>query len=272
MEILTLHGVVNMYDPTKQVCRSYVPEKALRAFLQTRQNKFGIWKGEETQDDILTIDDATMAGARACEMAREEGHEVYFFVNPYQFINKCHYWFSVFNHVLDSRRKETVVYEDVSFALTNKHEVTVFRKKVKDKIKTLPPDQAMTIVKELAAALGTDMTDMPEHLSTITIEALKQLQSCGVHIVSHGWDHREISALSVPEISEDILATSKWIQDVTGTVSKLYAIPFGETEVPKEIQGSIDGDYFLSTYEHPPGHVSGKCWNRIDITNELQKK
>src|SRR4051794_11118511 len=79
-----LHGIVDRYVHGAHAYRSYVPREAFAHYLQSRRGPFRAWDGSPGGDDVLTVDDATRAGANACTLARRLGHEVIFFVNPYQ--------------------------------------------------------------------------------------------------------------------------------------------------------------------------------------------
>ena len=71
---------------------------------------FAGWSADGTGGDVLTVDDATCAGADACLTARRLGHEVMFFVNPFQIASGQPYFFSLLDAIIDARTAASVTY------------------------------------------------------------------------------------------------------------------------------------------------------------------
>lgn len=266
--IYTIHGIVENYQPEKHIYRSYVPKTTFEDFLNTQSKSFGKWEEGRTTSDILTIDDSTQGGAEACIMARNLGHEVILFVNPHQIINQEPYWFSLFNCLLDYRSVDIINYKGQSFDLSVYAQSCSFRQIVKREHMCLPVNESMGMISHFKELLGVGEFEMPHHLKILKKKDLLDLIHLGVQIESHGWSHIEISGLQPAQFLEDFSAARQWLAEEMACVSKLYAVPFGSSN-PEKLFGDY-GSVFLADFMTKPGKLTDNCWNRIDVTKQLQ--
>jgi Polysaccharide deacetylase len=272
MKIITMHGIASHHEGNKQIYRSYAPAPAFKKYLAERSRPFQMWEDNGANTAVLTVDDATRAGEAACLMARAAGHEVYLFINPYQVMYQQPYWFSMFNIVLDKRTVEKVILYGKPYQLTTFNDVNAFRKVVKKTICLQSPAEAMAMVKEMAQLLkagAINDADLPAHARTLTIKQLRALRQAGVHIESHGWDHTDINAFSAEQLLRDIEDSAAWIRTELGVSPSLYAIPFGDTDLPPSVKDKIGIHYFLANPDLAQGRLHDNAWNRIDITRQL---
>ena len=117
MTIFLLHGIVDDYVQGASAYRNYLPRDAFETHLRGRRAPFAGWSADGAAGDVLTIDDATRAGADACLAARRLGHEVTFFVNLYQIASGEPYFFSLLDAIVDARTAASVVYQGVTYDL-----------------------------------------------------------------------------------------------------------------------------------------------------------
>lgn len=270
MRIYTIHGIVDDYTLQKQIYRSYVSKASFETFLNSQIKPLGKWRGHDTTTAILTVDDSTLAGAHACISARKLGHEVIFFINPHQIITGNIYWFSLLNCLIDYRTVDAVVYNNQRFVLKEYTSICAFRKAVKKDIMAKGPDQAFTYLNTLKDLLHPRPFSIPEHLQTINIEDLKLLIQEGVQIESHGWSHIDIAGMNCDHFMSDLNKTSQWLNDTLNITTSLYAVPFGESDPALLFPHIETTNYFLADNNRAQGQLSEKCWNRIDITKQLQ--
>src|SRR5438045_1839574 len=102
MAIYTMHGVVRDLCVNCFVHRNMLDELQFVDYLNRRRSAFvGVEDALRGVGDALTIDDSTEAAARAAYLAREYGHQVTLFINPYNVENCSPYFFSVLNVALD---------------------------------------------------------------------------------------------------------------------------------------------------------------------------
>jgi hypothetical protein len=79
----------------------------------------------------------------------------------------------------------------------------------------------------------------------------------------------EISSLDRSSLEEHVASGRAWIQDRLGWDSRLYAVPFGVSDVPHDSDLSIDA-HFLARADLPPTQLTERCWNRHDLTPKFQ--
>jgi hypothetical protein len=267
--VFTIHGIVKDYYPEKQIYRSYVSEQSFRKFLSAGFT-FTKFQSNNNRNNVLTIDDSTYAAADACILARNLGHEVILFINPSQIIKGELYWFSILNSLLDARSINSICYNNEKYNLENFIQVNIFRKEIKKIIISKSDNEIKEIIKNLKKILQITHVKVPRHSQTLNIEDLKQLKKIGVQIESHGWSHEEISRFNVSEFKTDLLRTNEWLEKELGQKATLYAVPFGETDPELIFESCKTDNYFLANMNQPLGQISERCWNRWDITKELQ--
>jgi polysaccharide deacetylase len=267
MALFFLHGIVDDWSPSC-VNRNYVSRAAFETHLRSREKQYGAW--ERVADvDHLSVDDSTRAGADACLLARGLGHEVVFFVNPLPVETGEPYFFTLLDTFLDARTVSLIEFNDVTYDLEPDHERRRFRRAVKVATMGLPSGEACAAVREIGQRLGAAGTPPPPHTLPVTIHDLVQLQTAGVRIENHGWSHVEISALDHAAFLEHVSSGRLWIQNRLDWDSRLYAVPFGVSDVPHDRELDIDA-HFLARADLPPGQLAEHCWNRHDLTPRLQ--
>jgi hypothetical protein len=179
MAVFLLHGIVDEYVRGASAYRNYVPRDAFEDYLRSRRVPFAAWSADGAAGDVLTVDDATRAGAHACLCARRMGHEVMFLVNPYQIATGQPYSLSVLDAVIDARSVPSVVYRGVAYDLTNVAGVLGFRFAVMRLLTVKPAPDAYAEVMELAPLLGADRVQIGEPHRPISLAELIALRDAG---------------------------------------------------------------------------------------------
>ena len=270
MPLLFLHGVVDEWSPA-YVHRNYGSRAAFEAHLRARGTPYGRWE-DAAHADQLSVDDSTRAGAEACLLARELGHEIAFFINPLQIERGDPYFFSYLDASIDACTVSSIEYGGSTFDLESPVERRQFRRAVKAAVMGLASDDATAAVQELATRLGAEDVQPASHALPITLDDLRQLAAAGVRIENHGWSHVDIAALSRSGFADHVAQGRAWIRERLRWDSRLYAVPFGISDVPEE-WGELAGDaYFLAREDLPPERLTERCWNRHDLTPHLQRR
>ena len=200
MAVFLLHGIVEQYVHGVSAYRNFVPREAFEAYLRSRRVPFAGWSADGADGDVLTVDDATRAGADACMSARRLGHEVMFFVNPYQIATGQPYCFSLLDAIIDARSAASVAYRGEVYDLTGAAGVRQFRLAARTALIVKPAPQAYADALELSALLGATGAQVGEHQRPISLAELIALKDAGVRIENHGWSHVEISSLARPGV------------------------------------------------------------------------
>ncbi len=268
MNIYNLHGIITDFSNDLMTHYHYLSKDKFVDFLNMFPAKFADWQGEYTNNNVLTVDDSTNAGAQACLLARALGHHVIFFVNPHQIINQTTYNFSRLNSIIDLRTTDSVTLNQSTFDLIDFNQLIAFRRVLKKLMFQLAPSSIDSFLEEIANKLSSISDTIPEHLKIIDVSQLHLLKVCGVRIESHGWSHDNIANFSDQEVINDLSQTKLWLWKELGVRSTLYAVPFGRHKVPTSANSCFD-DCFLSDFSLPPGRVSGKTWNRINVNDFL---
>jgi hypothetical protein len=270
MKVYLLHGTVDEWTPGRMALRNYVPREAFEAYLRQRHTAFVAWCGDRTSGDVLTVDDATRAGADACLMARQLGHEVVFFVNPFQIAFGQPYFFSVLDRAIDARTVDRVSYAGRTFTLATAGELHRLRGVVKMALATMAPADALAAAIELAGLLGVAEVHLQDHQQPVSLDDLRQLRMAGVAIENHGWSHVEIAGLDDSGFVQHVVDGREWLRRSLSVEANLYAVPFGTTDVPVHLQPYVGAAYFLCDDRLPPRRLTGQGWNRRDLTPKLQ--
>jgi len=270
MAVYLLHGVVDDWTAWKQAHFNYAPADRFLAHLDERLTPYAAWAPNEPDADVLTIDDATQGGAEACMLARARGHHVIFFVNPFQVATSRPYAISMLDALIDARTVSSVAYAGETFPLTDTRGVRQFRKRVKQQLMVEDYEQSLSTIGHVGGLLAALDLDVPSHARPLSLRDLQRLREAGVQIENHGWSHLDIRTMSHALFTRDLLRARDWLRDELAIDSRLYAVPFGLTEVPAPCSAEID-EYFLVDASRPLGRLDLKCWNRADLTNELQR-
>lgn len=263
--IYLLHGSAPDWRSDRFTCRNVVPTSALERFLTSRPAPFVDLEQALLGGDALTVDDATRGGAAVCRLARRLGHEVTFFVNPFNVAASRPYFFAPLNAALDLTTRTSVEFDGRSFPLTDWDSKRVFRTTVKKSLLRTGDDEAMhRHVAAICSLLGVPEPAIPDHLQSLSLDELLALRDLGVRIESHGWTHIDVAHASEAAISEHLQRARSWLRDECGVDSQLYAMPFGESDLPPSHAAAVR-HRFLAASALPQGEVRERCWNRIDL-------
>ncbi|MDX2170097.1 MAG: polysaccharide deacetylase family protein [Deltaproteobacteria bacterium] len=272
MAIFLLHGIVDEYVPGASAYRNYVPRAMFERYLRERAAPFADWRGDGSTGDLLTVDDATRAGADACLAARRLGHPVLFFVNPYQVVSGEPYFFSLLAALLDARRVTSAEYGGTRYDLADPAAVQALRRAVRAAVMRLPAAESHAAVARLASMLGADGVTVAAHEQPLRRADLIALRDAGVRIENHGWSHVEIDAIDDDAFARHVREGRDWLQRELGVDASLYAVPFGATDVAPPRQRWVDGGYFLASDRFPRGRVGAHGWNRRDLLIEMRAR
>jgi hypothetical protein len=269
MTVFVLHGIVDDYAAGAAVHRNYVPRDAFEAYLRSRPTPFAAWDGGGTGGDVLTVDDATRAGADACLTARRLGHEVMFFVNPFQIVSGQPYFFSLLDATIDARTATAAAYGGETYDL-GPAGIRRFRVAVRDALMARRAEESYAAASQLSALLGAGRVEIAAHDRPISRAALVALRDAGVRIENHGWSHVAIDSLTDAEFAEHVTAGREWLRRELSVDAALYAVPFGVDDVPAHRRRWVGDAYFLASRRFPPGRLGPRCWNRKDLVIEMR--
>lgn len=263
-----MHGVVEQRDSSLFSHRNYISEGAFAAFLDRQLSALGPWN-REAQHDVLTVDDGTVAGKRACEIAAKRGHHVILFMNPHQTIMGELYFFSIMEAALDQRTVARVVFDGQPFDLSKPAGVRAARVHIRTRLMKAPAPEALEGAYRYADQLGVRRVAVPQHATVLSMNDLRELVRLGVQIENHGWDHQDIGSLNAIELERDITKAGSWLRSELGVEARLYAVPYGISPLPPSVANDVAPEYFLANDDLPQGEVGANCWNRRDLVWEL---
>jgi hypothetical protein len=265
-----LHGSLGDWDASRQAARFYVPEQSLRRYLAERSERF-VDPDEGIEGDILTVDDSTRGGSRTCLIARELGHAVTLFLNPSQIISGRDYWFSRFDALVDARQVTTAVFEGVTYDLQSKPELRAFRFAARAHLVVSHEDEAHRLLDDIQELLKAEGAVVPDHAKSIRREDVVELQSAGVRIGSHGWDHQCISSLSPEQQLAQLIDTSSWLHEMTGREPSDYAVPFGLQRLDPKARAAVPGIVYLVDPKLPADAAGEGYRFRRNLTPLIQE-
>jgi len=261
-----MHGVVEAREGRKFVHRNYLDRRQFELFV-ARRPRFGRWE-RGTVADVLTVDDATRAGADACRIAREYGHEVTFFINPGLIETRERYFFALLDPLLDASVSCTIDFEGTTYRLADWTSARAFRRAVKRRI-VFERDAAVVydFIAELSRLLKTDAPEPPPHLETIGHSDVEELAAFGVRVASHGWTHVDPARMTSAQLTEHLERSRLWLRTRLAEDSHWYAVPFGESS-PPSAGVSLPEVWFLADSGRAPGECGGNVWNRATLVLE----
>lgn len=264
MAIHLLHGCTSEWHPNRQIYHNFAPERALRSYLKSASKYQASVSSPKSH--ILTIDDSTKGAGRAAAIAREYGHEVRLFINPYQIESGEPYFFSLLNACIDNRRVSSIHYRGNEYDLTQG--VLEFRAAAKTILWMLDPEAALKEAAEIGQLLNCGVCEIHEHAQTLSLNELFALKDMGVMIENHGWGHCHIDALSDTQLQKDVARSKAWLFETLGISSKEYAVPFGRTRrQAAEIESLADAIFLVG---NTSDQIAQDIWTRVEITRELQ--
>ena len=263
--IYLVHGIASDWQPHAFAYRNVIPTDAFERFLTSHGTPFVDVERAIGSGDALTVDDATRGGAAVCRMARRLEHEVTFFVNPFNVADSRPYFFAPLNVALDLTTRTAVSFEGRMFPLNNWRSKRAFRTTVKRwLLRTGDEDAMQRGVAAVCALLGVPDPPIPDHLRSLSLAELLELRDLGVRIESHGWTHIDVAHASSSAIVEHLERAHSWLRDACGVDSQLYAMPFGDSDLPPPHAASVR-HRFLAAADRPEGAVRDRCWNRLDL-------
>ncbi|MBK8086429.1 MAG: polysaccharide deacetylase family protein [Devosia sp.] len=215
----------------------------------------------------LTVDDSTMAAAAACLLARERGHEVTLYLNPYQIVARTPYFFTILNLAIDrlvERARQTE-----PGARWRAPRFMQLRQEVRARLAPLQGQALDAAVLAFLDEWQLDMPEVPPEAGPIDMQALSGLVAAGVQIGNHGWSHADIAAMSAEALWDDISRAQRWLMDATGQRIDTFAVPFGIAIPPPEVLGRLPGICMLVDGARPIGELAPGLVNRLDITDRI---
>ncbi len=260
-----IHGCVAQWRSDAQAHRNYVGEADFVAFLRRQPRRY------DHRTAALTIDDSTAGGARACLIAREEGHEVALFLNPAQIERRRTYWFSTLDAMLDATRVRRLSFDGQEHELDSRQGIRALRLAFKARLMAMAEADTDGLLGEMARRLGVAGVEVPAHGRTIERSEVRQLDAAGVRIGNHGWDHRDVAAMPAAEVREDLRAAAKWFEQAIGARPADYAVPYGLARLPDEAAAEVSGVIFLADPGIPGGEAGTRHWNRRDVTGDIRQ-
>jgi hypothetical protein len=270
MPVHLLHGCVRDWNSVDQSCRNFVSEAQLSRYLEQLPRKYERWRDDQVDPYVLSVDDSTKGGARACELARACGHEVVFFVNPYQIASGDPYFFVFLDALLDARREKQIQYEGLTYVLGDNTSLRSFRLAVRQYVCDLDQREVFPYLHDLAHRLRVHAPLIREHAQSLTIQDLTSLRTIGVMIDNHGWMHAEIGHLRDSEFAAHIDVAKQWLSSTMDIEANHYAVPFGLSFVPAARRALVSGTVFLAHPDLPEGKLPAGHWNRLEITAKLR--
>jgi len=268
-QIFILHGSAADWDSSRQAMKHYVREQSLRAYLGERPEHF-VDPDEGVAGDILTVDDSTRGGARACLIARELGHAVTLFLNPSQIISGRDYWFSRFDALVDARRVMTIEFNGVRYNFQSGQELRMFRFAARAQLVVSTEDSAHRLLDDIELLLDAEGAEVGDHARSIGPEDVAKLREAGVRVGSHGWDHQCISSLSPDEQLAQLIETRDWLREIAGSEPRDYAVPFGQQRLDPRARAVVPGTVYLVDPTLPPEAAGDGYRYRRNLTPLLQ--
>jgi hypothetical protein len=268
MTIWIIHGIVAQADPLSFTHRNLLDASHFRRFLERRSHKFvDLDQAVGERGDALTIDDSTSAAADAAELCRATGHAVTVFVNARNIAWQQTYWFALLNTLVDGCTFDSILLDGEPFPLHNLPARKRFRRAAKHAALLLDNEEAREeFILRLAQSVNVGPLVVPEHLTTLTLDRLRELQEAGVRIENHGWTHGNVAAMSRQELIEDIRKGADWLREAASVEVSHYAVPFGTARPSGTLPVSLYGLWHLADESLPSGRLDARFVNRATLS------
>ncbi len=265
-EIFAMHGIVERPQADVFCHRNMLDTDRFCATLQSQQKFVPLPAALEGRGRALTIDDGTVAGARAALLARRFGHAVTLFINPWQVQDGRAYAFSWLNALLDQTREKNFSWYGQAFNLTTLKDRQRFRSVVKGSIrKHVLPEENYELIEGIRIRLAIDQVHIPDFLSCLSLKDLHKLRDAGVDIQNHYWSHLDPSAHPPAQFAIEFHKSRKWISDSLGISSKFFASPFGEFFPHRDFLVENNTICLLLHDGYPAGAVDRTTVNRVEL-------
>lgn len=266
-KIFCIHGIVEKRNKNNFLHRNMLDSNKFREYLSQRKTKFvSLDNALKGKGDALTIDDGTVAGASAAQMAVSLGHKVSLFINPFYIVNNQPYIFVLLNIILHSLDKNKVVFRGESFSIASFEEKKALRKIIKDCLAGYSAyAERLKILDDFISSNQIKLQKFPCYLEVISIDYLRKLVQIGVDIQNHGWTHCNFLSLSVAEITQSIRQAKEWFISEIDYRTDYFAVPFGDVIPPsKNILKEISY-WFLLHNLLESGVIGEKIYNRTSL-------
>jgi hypothetical protein len=267
IEVFATHGVVEGCRDDRFEHKNLLDLGRFTEFLRSADKFIPLSAALEGRGKALTIDDATVASAHAAMLAREYGHAVTLFINPWQIESDRPYPASRMDGLLDRVNIDSFFWEGREFHLNcfeGKHELRMcFKQTIR---RHTEPEQTRMLIEDIERTFGVHWNDIPGHMKCLSPSDIQNLRDNGVQIENHYWTHLDPAAHTADRFSEDFFKARHWLSNVLGVDSKYFASPFGEFLPPAELLKKSGTTCLLLHNELSPGVVEDSIVNRITLT------
>lgn len=262
------HGVVHGASQASFCHRNLLDEQRYAQHLRARSEPYvPLEDALVGRGDALTVDDATRAGARAAGIARDLGHSVTFFVNPYHVASGRPYFFSLLNALFDQATIRHVRLGRRSYNLSHADDRKALRYSLRERLASYPtPSAAGLGIKALAGLLGCRGIDLPGHLRVVRAPELSCLLAQGVRVENHGWTHSDLAKRAPPDVIAEIERAREWLLTNLGCHSRFFAPAFGSFVPEPSYLRAAGGPWLLMTRVLSPGRVGPSVFNRVPLS------
>lgn len=260
--VYVMHGVVRKRH-THLLAHRFLHDRDefIRHLMVRRHPYVSLEDAIAGKGDALTVDDSLVAGADAAELAREYGHQVTIFLNPYYVQSKAPYSLVLLSALLDSGPAQTFRHRGRSFSTRTWVERYATRRIFKSQImQTRDEEERTSIVTRLARAMRVSLPGLSGVFESVSLDRLRRLVTLGVKLENHGWTHADLGFLAPAEREEEIQRGYEWIRLKAGCPARHFAPPFGLT-LPDGYRGET-GVWFLATDAMYVGHLGSRLINR----------
>ena len=263
-DIYALHGVIDRVDAKLFSHRNMTPADRVRARLDTQQKLVPLAEALAGKGDALTIDDATVASAQAALLARQLGHDVTLFINPWQVADGRADAFAALHWLLDRTRKRKVTWRGKTWWLMTFRQKDDLRAEIKRLLRLHDePQDNHALIEELQQALGVADLDVPDYLQSLTLAQLRELRDAGVDIQNHYWTHLDPAAHTPARFADEWLRAQDWLTENLGIASQFFASPFGDYFPQPDFLAEHRIVCLLLSHSHPSGPLSPWVVNRV---------
>ena len=267
--VYVMHGVVDRPVAGSFRDRNMLDREAFIRFLEKRTPKFGsLEDAVELESNALTTDDGTHASFDAAVLARELGHEVTVFVNPFNVETGTPYWFSVLDLVLDRTSRPSCGFGGREFALSHLADKRQFRAAVMVSVRKLPTEERrQAMISELADGLHVRDLELPPSLAPVSRQAVEQLSKMGVRVENHGWTHCHPEGMEPELLWQDIERGQSWFRQHLHSHGRAYAVPFGDTPPPGEMPENLVEMWYMADSRRINGRIGNRIFNRSPLSH-----
>jgi glycosyltransferase involved in cell wall biosynthesis len=265
--VYLMHGVVDRPVADSFGDRNMLDREGFIRFLEKRVPRFGpLEDAVEAAADALTIDDTTGASFDAAVLARDLGHEVTLFLNPFNVETGTPYWFCLLDVILDRTARASCRFGGRDFTLSHLTGKRQFRAAVKSRACELPTEEARrAMISELADSIGVGDLQLPPSRLPLSRQAVEQLVAMGVRVENHGWTHGDPQSVAPELLWADIERGESWFRQHLALRCRAYAVPFGETLPPDGTPEHLVDMWYTATSRLPAGRIGTRTFNRSPL-------